>query len=86
MDADNLRQWYKDRDFPEVKASNSDIIAVIERPEQLQRVIDSHNKLLEEISSRDKSMQAMRDYFDSDLVEESFGIQIDSASESDNER
>lgn len=37
--------WYKDRDFTEVKASNADIIAVIENPKQLQRVIDEYNKL-----------------------------------------
>lgn len=44
----DLREWYKDRDFPEVKASNADIIAVIERPNELQRVIDDHNSLVDE--------------------------------------
>lgn len=39
--------WYKDRDFPEVKASNSDIVAVIENPAQLERVIREYNQLLE---------------------------------------
>jgi hypothetical protein len=37
--------WYKDRDFPEVKASNADIVAVIRNPKQLQRVIDEYNNL-----------------------------------------
>lgn len=37
--------WYKDRDFPEVKASNSDIVAVIENPDQLRRVIDEYNRM-----------------------------------------
>lgn len=41
-----MDSWYKDRDFPEVKESNADIIAVIENPKQLQRVIDTHNQLL----------------------------------------
>lgn len=40
-------EWYKDRDFPEVKASNADIIAVIENPQQLERVIREYNQLLE---------------------------------------
>lgn len=35
--------WYKDRDFPEVKASNSDIVAVIPSVKQLMRVISEYN-------------------------------------------
>lgn len=35
--------WYKDRDFPEVKQSNADIVAVIENPKQLERVILEYN-------------------------------------------
>lgn len=42
-------RWYKDRDFPEVKVSNADIVAVIENPKQLQRVIDEHNAALERV-------------------------------------
>lgn len=45
----DLTRWYKDRDFPEVKSSNADIVAIIEKPEQLQRVIDEHNDLVESI-------------------------------------
>lgn len=41
--------WYKDRDFPEVKSSNSDIVAVIEDQRQLDRVINDHNALEERI-------------------------------------
>lgn len=38
--------WYKDRDFPEIKSGNDDVVAVIQDPDQLERVIDSHNELL----------------------------------------
>lgn len=40
------RPWYKDRDFSEVKSGNDDVVAVIENPEQLQRILYSHNILL----------------------------------------
>jgi len=46
-----FNRWYKDRDFPEVKASNSDIVAVIERPKELERVIDEHNAALDLLRS-----------------------------------
>jgi len=42
-------KWYRDRDFPEVKASNSDIIAVIMNPNQLNRVIDEQNALVDRV-------------------------------------
>ena len=44
-----MDRWYKDRDFPEVKASNADIVAVIERPKELARVIKEHNELIDYI-------------------------------------
>lgn len=44
-----LAYWYKDRDFPEVKTSNSDIVAVVENPKQLQRLIDDHNEAMEKL-------------------------------------
>jgi hypothetical protein len=42
-----MNNWYKDRDFPEVKASNDDIVAVIEDPKQLERVIKDQNALVD---------------------------------------
>lgn len=39
--------YYKDRDFPEVKTSNSDIVAVIPNPDHLERVIRDYNELEE---------------------------------------
>ena len=42
--------WYKDRDFPEVKASNAYIIAVVERPHELERVIAIHNSLVDKVN------------------------------------
>lgn len=47
----DLRTWYKDRDFPEIKVSNSDIVAIIENENHLKRVIDEHNALVIELSS-----------------------------------
>jgi len=38
--------WYKDRDFPEIKSGNDDVVAVIENPKQLDRIILSQQKLL----------------------------------------
>lgn len=35
--------WYKDRDFPEIKISNAEIVAVVEDKIQLQKIIDEHN-------------------------------------------
>lgn len=42
-------KWYKDRDFPEVKLSNADILAVIERPKELERVIQLQNELVDKL-------------------------------------
>ena len=44
-----FKRWYKDRDFPEVKSGNDDVIAVISDLNQLTRIIDSHNLLLEKL-------------------------------------
>jgi hypothetical protein len=45
-----MKKWYKDRDFPEIKNSNSDIIAVITDPKQLERVIQEQNELVDRIT------------------------------------
>ena len=45
-----ISRWYKDRDFPEVKVSNADIVAVIERPEHLARVIADHNETVDALA------------------------------------
>ena len=52
-------KWYKDRDFPEVKSSNSDIIAVIEYPKQLERVISEHNALVDRIWELEAELRIM---------------------------
>jgi hypothetical protein len=44
-----MKYYYKDRDFPEVKTSNADVVAAIENPTELQRVIDDHNMLVDRI-------------------------------------
>lgn len=49
MEGREYFRWYKDRDFPEVKSGNDDIVAVIQDPLQLERVINSHNKVLSEL-------------------------------------
>lgn len=40
-------RYYKDRDFPEIKVSNAEIVAVVPNLQQLQRLIIEHNILLE---------------------------------------
>jgi hypothetical protein len=42
-----FNRWYKDRDFPEVKAGNDDYLATIVTSVDLQRVIDRHNAILD---------------------------------------
>lgn len=53
--------WYKDRDFPEIKASNADVVAVIKDPKQLERVIRDYNELHAQLAQvtaeRDKLIQ-----------------------------
>lgn len=44
-----MKKWYKDRDFPEVKISNADILAVIMDQKQLERVIKLQNELMDEL-------------------------------------
>lgn len=38
--------WYLDRDFPEIKSGNDDVVAVIENVKQRDRVLASQHKLL----------------------------------------
>lgn len=56
-----VARWYKDRDFPEVKTSNSDIVAVIENPKQLGRVINDYNALRSELAIAKAELAAERD-------------------------
>jgi cell fate (sporulation/competence/biofilm development) regulator YlbF (YheA/YmcA/DUF963 family) len=68
-------KWYKDRDFPEVKISNSDILAVIERPKELERVIQLQNELVDKLwlteEQRDEAsrqaLQAQSDFLNEAL-------------------
>ena len=43
-----FRPWYKDRDFNEVKSGNDDIVASLTNDRFLNRIIDSHNLILED--------------------------------------
>lgn len=52
-----MDRYYKDRDFPEVKISNAEIVAVIPDLKQLERVIREHNGLLDQIDERDKTVR-----------------------------
>lgn len=45
----NPTLWYVDRDFPEVKVSNSKIVGVAENREQAQKIADEHNQSLNHI-------------------------------------
>jgi hypothetical protein len=55
MTQSNARYWYKDRDFPEIKApvqgSSADILAVCEDPLGLQRLIAEHNGVVDELAA-----------------------------------
>lgn len=41
-----FQPWYLDRDFPEIKSGNDDVVAVIENVKQRDRVLVSQHKLL----------------------------------------
>src|ERR1700676_1787405 len=53
-------KYYKDRDFPEVKLSNSDIVAAIPNPKQLQRIIAEQNDLIDQLISKDEEIERLR--------------------------
>jgi hypothetical protein len=52
--------YYKDRDFPELKAERynkpNEILAVIESPEGMQRVIDELNGLLIKLNTAEEAL------------------------------
>lgn len=47
-----MRRWYKDRDFPEIKAQRSnepsEILAVVEKDEDIKRLIEEHNLTIDQ--------------------------------------
>jgi hypothetical protein len=55
-----MNKYYKDRDFPEVKVSNADIVAVIENPEQLERVVREQNELVDRIWALESAARSLR--------------------------
>lgn len=61
--------WYKDRDFSEIKMERWNeppaIIAVIEDPEQLKRVIDMYNDLESDLTNTEKELEGARAYNES---------------------
>lgn len=60
--------WYKDRDFPEVKTSNSDIVAVILNPKELERVIYEYNKLEDQRDALRSSNDSAIDHLNRESV------------------
>jgi len=62
-----VRKWYRDRDFPEIKASNCgnppDILAVVEARDELERVISEHNgaihALVDELIAKDNEIKQL---------------------------
>lgn len=59
-----MSPWYKDRDFPEVKVSNADIVAHIPNPKQLARVIDEYNALISIIYEKDREITRLKEIAD----------------------
>ena len=45
-----LERWYEDRDFPEIKSSNADIVAVVIDKKDRTRIIEEHNTLVEDLT------------------------------------
>jgi hypothetical protein len=45
------KYWYEDRNFPEIKAGNDDIVAHVPLEEQRLRVIKEHNVLVDEVNN-----------------------------------
>lgn len=76
-------RYYKDRDFSEVKISNADIVAVIQNPKQLQRVIDEHNVLIDEIYYLRKVVKAAKKSLPIVLLGEDYASLLKSISELD---
>jgi rubrerythrin len=68
--------WYKDRDFPEVKRTVSgepaEILAVIEDPKQLEKIVKVHNDEVETLWIRVKELEAevkrLHDKYDLQLL------------------
>lgn len=44
-----LKPWYKDRDFPEIKTGNDDIVAVVTDVAGRDRLIIEHNALIQKV-------------------------------------
>jgi hypothetical protein len=57
----NINPWYKDRDFPEVKESNADIVAYIPRTKDLERVIRQYNALIDIIDQKNREIRDLKD-------------------------
>jgi hypothetical protein len=55
----HLHSWYEDRDFPEIKASNADVLAVVLNPKERKRLIELHNASLATIDSKDRQILAL---------------------------
>jgi hypothetical protein len=68
-DADE-RKWYEDRDFPEIKASNADVLAVVVDMRERYRLIEIHNAVLwtlaHEHARSAKLVEALEEIKDSD--------------------
>jgi hypothetical protein len=62
-----VRKWYRDRDFPEIKASNCgnppDILAVVEKRSELEGLISEHNGaihvMVDEVIAKDNEIKQL---------------------------
>lgn len=53
-------KYYKDEDFPEIRLSSTDIVAIIPNPKELQRIILEQNDLIDRLVSKDEEIEHLR--------------------------
>lgn len=61
-----IRPWYKDRDFPEIKAScngePANILAVVPSVPELHKLIAEHNNVVELLNEAEKALDLVAMY------------------------
>lgn len=60
----NIRLWYRDRDFPEIKVSNAEILLACSSPDSprtgsLDNVIKEHNHVVNELIQTQAKLQKL---------------------------
>lgn len=53
-------KYYKHEEFPEIMLSDSDVVAVIQNPKQLERVILEQNDLIDRLIYKDEEIERLR--------------------------